>query len=219
MRFSFDEAEFCLLAEQRLLRTAPHGASSVCRPACYGDDSRHDRRVPRGDMKLAAVLVPVIARREGLSVLLTRRSDDLASHAGQVAFPGGKVDTSDNGPADAALREAREETGLARRFVDVKGFLDVYETGTGFRIVPVVGLVQPGFALRAEPGEVAEIFEAPLAFLMDRANHRREEIFWRGRMRGYYAMYHGAHHIWGATAGILRVLSETMYDTPPVQSS
>jgi len=158
-------------------------------------------------LRAAAVLVPVIEYDEGPRVLLTRRADNLGNHAGQVAFPGGKIELGET-PAQAALREADEEVGLKAEFVEVAGFLDTYETGTGFRIQPVVGFVRPGFTLQIYDGEVAEVFEVPLAFLMDPENHERHKATWRGKEREYYAMPYNGHYIWGATAGMLK----NMYD-------
>jgi 8-oxo-dGTP pyrophosphatase MutT (NUDIX family) len=159
----------------------------------------------------AAVLVPVVLRAE-LTVLLTQRAADLRSHAGQISFPGGRVDAEDNSALDAALREAREEVGLASGFIEPLGYLDSYRTGTGFQIVPVVGLVRPGFTLALDPVEVAEAFEVPLRFLMDPANHRRDSREWRGgRRRFFYAMPYEGRYIWGATAGMLRNMHQRLY--------
>ncbi|MDE1173815.1 MAG: CoA pyrophosphatase [Parvibaculaceae bacterium] len=154
------------------------------------------------ELRAAAVLVPIIERDEPW-VLLTRRSDSLGSHSGQVAFPGGKIEEGED-PVNAALREAEEEIGLDRSFVEVAGVLDIYETGTGFRILPVIGFVKPGFVLLAAEAEVAEIFEVPLSFLMNPANHEQHNAVWRGERREYYAMPYEGHYIWGATAGMLK---------------
>ncbi len=161
----------------------------------------------RPDLRLAAVLVPIIIHETGPTVLLTRRADHLDSHSGQVAFPGGKVGPGET-PVEAALREAEEEVGLDRKFVDVAGFIDPYETGTGFRILPVISFVTPGFSLVADPGEVAEIFEVPLSFLLNTDNHEQHSVFWRGKRRAYYAMPYQGHYIWGATAGMIRNLHD-----------
>jgi 8-oxo-dGTP pyrophosphatase MutT (NUDIX family) len=157
----------------------------------------------------AAVLAPIVARPEGLSVLLTLRASHLRAHSGQIAFPGGQIDP-DETPLGAALREAREEIGLDARFIEPLGWLDVYLTGTGFRVAPLVALVEPGFALSINVREVDEAFETPFAFLMDAANHRVDEREWQGRVRRFYAMPHEGRYIWGATAGILRNLYETL---------
>lgn len=166
---------------------------------------------PVRPMRPAAVLVPLIVRPEGLQVLLTRRTDHLAHHAGQVSFPGGRMEEDDDGPVACALREAEEETGLPSSCVDVLGFLDDYVTVTSFRVVPVVGLVAPPFTLRPDPFEVAEVFEVPLAFLLDPANHQRVDRTGEGK-RPYYAMPYGRHYIWGATAGMLINLSRVLRD-------
>ena len=157
----------------------------------------------------AAVLLPIVERPGGLSVLLTLRAPDLRAHSGQVAFPGGKLDPGET-PLKAALREAREEIGLEARFVEPLGWLDPYLTGTGFRIAPLVALVDPSFALKLNRLEVDEVFETPFAFLMDAANHRLEGREWQGRRRTYYAMPYQGRYIWGATAGILRNLHEKL---------
>jgi 8-oxo-dGTP pyrophosphatase MutT (NUDIX family) len=141
-------------------------------------------------------------------VLLTQRSADLNEHAGQIAFPGGKIDATDNSPLDAALREAEEEVGLDRRYVDPIGYLDLYGTGFGFRILPTVARVRPGFTLTINRSEVVDAFEVPLAFLMNPANHQVHSKEFRGMERSYYAMPFAERYIWGATAGMLRVLYE-----------
>jgi 8-oxo-dGTP pyrophosphatase MutT (NUDIX family) len=155
--------------------------------------------------KPAAVLVPVIDRSEP-TVLFTVRTADLASHAGQVAFPGGKIDPEDESPVGAALREAKEEVGLAPSLIEPLGYLDLYLTFSGFRILPTVARVQPDFALTLNPREVTEIFEVPLRFLMTPANHQRRSREWRGISREYYAIPFGDRYIWGITAGIVRNL-------------
>jgi 8-oxo-dGTP pyrophosphatase MutT (NUDIX family) len=158
----------------------------------------------------AAVLAPIVKRPEGLSVLLTLRASHLRAHSGQVAFPGGQIDPGET-PREAALREAREEIGLEERFIEPLGWLDPYLTGTGFRVAPLVALVEPSFTLTINKREVDEVFETPFAFLMDPANHRLEEREWQGRRRKFYAMPHEGRYIWGATAGILRNLYEKLF--------
>jgi 8-oxo-dGTP pyrophosphatase MutT (NUDIX family) len=158
----------------------------------------------------AAVLAPIIPRPEGLTVLLTLRAAHLRSHSGQVAFPGGKIDAGET-PGETALREAREEIGLASNLVEPLGWLDPYLTGTGYRVTALVALIDPAFAPTRNPDEVADVFETPFAFLMDAANHRLEERQWRGRTRKFYAMPHGERYIWGVTAGILRNLYERLF--------
>jgi 8-oxo-dGTP pyrophosphatase MutT (NUDIX family) len=155
----------------------------------------------------AAVLIPVVDHPQP-TVLLTQRSAHLSEHAGQISFPGGKIDATDASPLDAALREAEEEVGLDRRFVEPIGYLDVYATGFGFRILPTVARVKPGFKLRINTGEVDDAFEVPLSFLMNPENHQIHSKEFRGMERSYYAMPFAERYIWGATAGILRVLYE-----------
>jgi 8-oxo-dGTP pyrophosphatase MutT (NUDIX family) len=155
----------------------------------------------------AAVLIPVVARPEP-TVLLTQRSAHLADHAGQISFPGGKIDPTDASPLETALREAREEIGLDRSFIDPIGYLDVYGTGFGFRILPTLAHVSPGFTLSINAGEVDDAFEVPLSFLMNPANHQIHSKEFRGMERFYYAMPYAGHYIWGATAGMLRLLYE-----------
>jgi 8-oxo-dGTP pyrophosphatase MutT (NUDIX family) len=161
-------------------------------------------------IKPAAVLIPVIAREEPM-VLLTQRTAHLADHAGQVAFPGGKIDKADGTPLAAALREAHEEIGLDDSFVEPIGYLDLYLTTLGYRIVPVVAHVTPGFSLTLNTDEVDNVFEVPLAFLMETANHQQHSREWKGMTRTYYAMPFGERYIWGVTAGILRNLYERIY--------
>ena len=159
----------------------------------------------------AAVLIPVIARAE-LTVLLTQRTETLSTHAGQIAFPGGRVDAEDSSILAAALREAEEEIGLDRRFVEPLGFIDSYRTGTGYRISPAVALVHPDFTLALNPAEVAETFEVPLSFLMDVNNHLRHSREWRGRTRDFYAMPYGERYIWGATAGMIKNMRMRLFE-------
>ena len=154
----------------------------------------------------ASVLLPVIARPSGEggpTILFTRRTEHLARHSGQISFPGGRSEASDLSPVETALRETMEETGIAPAFVSIAGFLPRYRTGTGFDILPVVGLVAPGFALRPDAREVAEIFEVPLAFFLDPANLRDGSRDMAGRTRRFHVFEPGGHYIWGITAALL----------------
>lgn len=159
----------------------------------------------------AAVLVPLINRPDAVTVLLTQRTAHLHDHAGQISFPGGRVDDSDVDRVFTALREAEEETGLSRAVVQVVGMLPEYDIPTGFRVTPVVGWVEPPFDLEPDPFEVAEVFEVPLQHFLDPANHQRHSDVINGRKRNYYAMPYQGRFIWGATAGMLfslyRILS------------
>ncbi|WP_312165837.1 CoA pyrophosphatase [Phenylobacterium sp.] len=162
-------------------------------------------------LKPAAVLVGLIERPHGYSVLLTRRADTLRSHTGQIALPGGRRDPGETSPV-TALREAHEEVGLAPDYVSLAGLSSPYRTGTGFLVTPVVGFIQPGFSLRPNPAEVADIFETPFGFLMDPANHEQHERQGPdGQLRRFYAMTHEDRFIWGATAGMLRALYDRLY--------
>ncbi len=159
----------------------------------------------------AAVLLALIPRRDGAQVLLTRRPDSMAHHGGQIAFPGGKLEAQDENAAAAALREAEEETGLERRYVNVLGNLATCRTGTGFAITPVVGIVAPGFSLAADRREVDEIFEAPLEFLMNPANHGKRCITFEGKEKKFHVICYGDYYIWGATARMLVELYRKVY--------
>ncbi|SDH11149.1 CoA pyrophosphatase [Roseospirillum parvum] len=170
-------------------------------PAVAGDPGIDP--VAESDPIPAAVLVPLIAHPDGLGVLLTRRTAHLARHAGQISFPGGRIEPFDADPVAAALRETTEETGLQPDTIRILGRLDDYLTGTGFLVSPVVGLLTPPLLLKPDPQEVAEVFEVPLAHFLDPANHRHGTWTDRGRRKPYVAMPYGEHNIWGATAGIL----------------
>ncbi|MDR3513626.1 MAG: CoA pyrophosphatase [Caulobacteraceae bacterium] len=159
----------------------------------------------------AAVLIPLVEHEAGLTVLLTRRADTLRAHTGQVAFPGGRCDPGET-PWETALREAHEEVGLEPGWVTLAGLSTRYQTLSGFDITPVVGFVRPGFALKPNPAEVADVFETPFAFLMDEKNHeRRSRQLPDGMTRHYYAMPYHDRLIWGVTAGMLRILYERLY--------
>jgi 8-oxo-dGTP pyrophosphatase MutT (NUDIX family) len=205
--------EFFARARERLTLEVPPALTDLSATAVRGDLDLDDTLWEKAGVKAtkpAAVLVPVVERAEP-SVLLTLRTADLASHSGQIAFPGGKIDASDASPLAAALRETEEEIGLDRRSIDPVGYLDLYLTFSGFRILPVLARVEPGYRLKINPSEVAEAFEVPLEFLMHPDNHQRHKRDWRGIERQYYAMPFGERYIWGVTAGILRNLYERIY--------
>ena len=170
----------------------------------HGDHALNPGMEPAQPLKPAAVLVPLIDRPDELTVLLTERTSHLAHHAGQGSFPGGHLEPTDGGvPIETALRETEEEVGLDRRRVTVIGHLDTYITRTGFVVTPIVAVVSPPFVLRPDPHEVAENFEVPLSFLLDRENHQRCTAEFEGITRHFWAMPYGRHFIWGATAGML----------------
>ena len=191
-------------------RLTPEGLRErFARPPVWTPQLVRERRFTDRAPAPAAVLIPLVVR-ERLGLLLTQRTAHLSTHSGQIAFPGGKVDAEDRDATAAALREAQEEIGLEPAHVEVLGRLPEYVTGTQFHITPVVALVQPGFTLLPNPGEVDDVFEVPLDFLMDPVNHRRHGFEWNGEMREWYSMPYqeGAteRFIWGATAGMLRNL-------------
>ena len=180
-------------------------------PQRRGDHDLNDEGMrPKPPLRPAAVLVPLVDRPDGVSILLTQRASDLRHHAGQISFPGGHIEPEDASPQAAALREANEEVGLPYDRVELLGTLDTYETRTGFEIVPVVGLVAPSFDIRLDAGEVAEAFEVPLAFVIDPANHERHSRVFEGVRRHFYAIPYGDRYIWGVTAGILVNLFEVL---------
>ncbi|MGY6661438.1 MAG: NUDIX hydrolase [Glycocaulis sp.] len=192
---------------ERLSRALDPVEGSPPAPA-RGDGDLNGTPSPTGRaLRPAAVLAPLVMRDTGLSVVLTRRADHLSSHAGQISFPGGRLNLGEEA-ADAALRETEEEIGLPRSRVRLIGRFDPYETVTGFQITPFVGLVDARARFRADPGEVAEIFETPFDFLMNPANHVLEERMFAGQLRRYYAMPHEGRYIWGATAGLLKALAD-----------
>ena len=165
-----------------------------------------------GPLTPASVLIGLVERAAGLSVILTRRADTLRRHTGQIALPGGRRDPGET-PWQTALREAHEEIGLEPHFVSLAGLSSPYQTGTGYLITPVVGFVGEGFTLKANPDEVADIFETPFGFLMDPANHEIHAREWKGRIRQYYAIPFRDRYIWGVTAGILRNLYVRLYES------
>jgi len=176
-------------------------------------DFQSDPSLPRRDnLRAAAVLVPLIDRAEGLHILFTQRNANLQNHAGQISFPGGRMEPGDASASAAALRETDEEIGLPPASVEVIGRLDDYITGTGFVIAPIVGVIRPPYAVKLDPVEVDAVFEVPLAFILDPANHRRESRVFNGIERRFHAMPYGDKYIWGATAAMLLNLYDLLRD-------
>jgi 8-oxo-dGTP pyrophosphatase MutT (NUDIX family) len=206
-------SKFFDLARARLDLEVPPALTDPAAEGARGDLDLNPEIWQRAGVKAirpAAVLVPIIDRSQP-TVLLTLRTTELASHAGQVAFPGGKIEPADESPVAAALREAREEIGLAPTLIEPIGYLDLYLTFSGFRILPTVARVKPNFTLTLNPREVTEAFEVPLHFLMTPANHQRKTRDWNGFARDYYSIPYQNRYIWGITAGILRNLYERVY--------
>ncbi len=179
-----------------------------------GDHDLNPEFRPEGPLRAAAVLVPLVQREDGLTLILTQRTPHLAAHAGQISFPGGALETGDADEQAAALRETEEEIGLAPDLVEILGRLDTYITRTGFRVVPFVGLIQPPFYLRPDPYEVAEVFEVPLSFFLDPPSLQRESRMFLGKERFFYAFPYGNRYIWGATAGMLLNLRDVLNGPP-----
>ena len=207
---AFSSAEFFDRARARLRFEIPPGLTDPNLVPVSGDQGTdHMLAILAREQPIrpAAVLIPVVDRPQP-TVLLTQRSAHLNEHAGQISFPGGKIDPTDASPLDAALREAWEEIGLSRDFIEPIGYLDLYGTSFGFRILPTLARIEPGFSLRISAAEVDDAFEVPLSFLMDPANHQLHSKAFRGIERTFYAMPFEERYIWGATAGILRVLYE-----------
>lgn len=203
--FAFSAAEF----RQRV----------AAQPLAHAGDDFGDHRFNPGHPRLklakalrdAAVLIPVVDHGHEATVLLTRRAEKLRNHSGQVAFPGGTVDPTDASPEAAALRETFEEIGLDRDYIEIIGRLPDYVSGSGYRIAPVLGIVRPGFSLTLNSDEVDAVFEVPLGFLMDPANHTRDSRMWNDLEWFFYEMPYGGRRIWGVTAGIIRTLYERLY--------
>jgi 8-oxo-dGTP pyrophosphatase MutT (NUDIX family) len=201
----FSTADFRARAERE---RGPHAGSD------YGDhrlnpDLRH--LIVRPGLRDAAVLIPVVDHGDDATVLLTKRTERMRSHSGQIAFPGGAIDPTDATPEDAALRETIEEIGLGADDIEIVGRMPDYMTGSGYRIAPVLGIVRPDYLVTVNEDEVDDVFEVPLAFLMDPANHRRESRIWQEKERFYYTMPYGKRFIWGVTAGIIHALYERLY--------
>jgi 8-oxo-dGTP pyrophosphatase MutT (NUDIX family) len=205
------ESVFSHAAERLSLDLTPDDLDHVGLPANGDHKLNAAFPPPQKPTRPAAVLVPLVAYPDAVKVILTLRTSALREHSGQIAFPGGKVEAWDASPTATALRESREEIGLAAEAIAPIGYLDPYLTGTGFRIIPVVARIDPGYRLRINPSEVDEVFEVPFSFLMDQANHELRTAEWKGAMRSFYAMIYGERNIWGATAGIIRNLYERLY--------
>ncbi|HEX4331589.1 MAG TPA: CoA pyrophosphatase [Usitatibacter sp.] len=167
------------------------------------DDLERQASIAEGDCRAAAVLILVVNHPGDPTVVFTQRTAHLADHAGQISFPGGRADEGDPSRRHTALREAEEEIGVAPERVEVLGELPEYHTGTGYRVTPIVGWAEPPLEFHPDPHEVADVFEVPLAFLLDEANHRYESAFFKGRMRKFWSIPFGERFIWGATAGML----------------
>jgi 8-oxo-dGTP pyrophosphatase MutT (NUDIX family) len=181
------------------------------RAATRGDhDLNPGETPPSAALRPAAVLVPLIDHPDGMTVLLTQRTAHLSAHAGQISFPGGRIEAQDADEIAAALRETEEEVGLPRELISVIGRLDTYVTGTGFEITPIVGIVTPRYTLAIDPNEVAEAFEVPLSYVLDPSNHNRTERESAGRTRVFFVLPYEGRNIWGATAGMLVNLAEVL---------
>ncbi len=204
------------LVQSRLARLGTAGGDPGANGAAnIGERGDHDLNPdlkPAGELIDAAVLIPIVDRPDGMTVLLTQRTEHLNDHAGQVSFPGGRVEAGDAGPVATALRETEEEIGLAANHVEIVGQLDDYVIRTGFLVTPVVGLVAPPFTLELDSFEVAEVFEVPLAFVLDPANHERRSRVWNGAERFFYVLPFEDRYVWGATAGMLINLYEALRD-------
>jgi 8-oxo-dGTP pyrophosphatase MutT (NUDIX family) len=191
--------------------SADPAEAAAFREAIRGDHDLNPGLTPSSTaLRPAAVLVPLVDHPAGMSVLLTQRTAHLSAHAGQISFPGGRIEEEDADPVAAALRESEEEVGLARDRVSVVGRLDTYVTGTGFEITPIVGILTPPLELSIDPFEVAEAFEVPLSFILDRRNHQRVERQSGPHRRSFFILPYDGRNIWGATAGILVNLAEVL---------
>ena len=209
MSESFDAADFFARARAKLRQGWPDDAFDPESLLRHGDHRLSGLpQAPGG--RPAAVLAPIVLREDGPYVLLTQRSSALRDHSGQVAFPGGKIEPGEK-PLAAALREAEEEIGLARDRVEILGCLDPYQTSTGFRVFPVVGLTRPPVELTLDTSEVEDVFETPLSFLMNPVNHEKHSRVWQGKERFFYAMPWQGRYIWGATAGMIHNLYDRLY--------
>ncbi len=206
-QLAWNEPHFRRLAARALHAAPLSAAQAETSPSDF--DLNQDLAAPAPEtLRPAAVLVPVVAH-DNLTLLLTERTAHLPAHAGQIAFPGGKIDPGETAHA-AALREAYEEIGLEAQYIEPLGYLSPYRTGTGFLVTPLVALVRPGFTLTRNAYEVADIFEVPLNFVLDPANHRIDSRVWRGGERRFYAVPYQERYIWGVTAGIIKALHRSL---------
>jgi len=183
-------------AEARSMIRPTAGDRNIYRP----DEDHHKSELP---LKPAAVLIPLVDHRDGMTVLLTKRAQHLKTHSGQVSFPGGRCDPEDENAIATALRETEEEIGIDRSHIRILGAMEDYETITGFVVTPVVGIIRPGFKLNVDEGEVADAFELPLDFVLDEKNHELQSRVWNDRKRYYYVLMNDKHNVWGATAAML----------------
>lgn len=194
----------------RFFERLPDLISAAPRGRVRGDHDLNPGMAPSRPLRPASVLVPLVGRPAGPTLIFTQRTAHLAAHAGQISFPGGGLEACDADEAACALRETREEIGLDDGHVRVLGRLDTYVTRTGFEVAPVVGLVRPPFDLAPDPFEVAEVFEVPLSFFLDPANRHRHSRMVQGTERFFYAFPYGERYIWGATAGMLVNLCDVL---------
>jgi len=200
-----------MLAQDKILERIARAPKT--RASRRGDYDLNPGMGPEGPLTPAAVLVPLVLRASGPTILLTQRTDHLNDHAGQISFPGGRIEDHDATPEAAALRETEEEIGLDPSRVELIGRLDTYVVRTGFEVTPAVGFVHPPFKINPDPFEVAEVFEVPLAFVMDRSVHQRQSREYKGTQRFFYVMQYNEHYIWGATAAMLVNLVDIL-ETP-----
>jgi len=209
-----NDADIGLERLDRALIAARLAAHPPIETLFTADDLERQARNAEHALKPAAVLVLIIDHPGEPTVVFTQRTAHLADHAGQISFPGGRVEEGDGTPEHTALREAEEEVGVAPNRVEILGRLPEYHTGTGYRVTPIVGWAEPPLTYRPDPHEVADVFEVPLAFLLDSGNHRYESAFFKGRMRNYWAMPYGERFIWGATAGMLVTFHRILVPKP-----
>lgn len=190
------------------LAKRPEQLSAFLLPTPEGGLPIQETGAPEQGLTPAAVLIPVVVHADGATVLLTKRTDHLRDHPGQISFPGGRVEPTDTDALATALRETQEEIGLPVTWANPLGYLPSYHTGTGYQVTPVVALLKPGFSLSLDAFEVAEAFEVPLSFLLNPANHQRHQREIRGAQRSYHAMQYQDYFIWGATAGMIVSLAQ-----------